>query len=95
MNFDINRLGCKNTGDNFLKTLLKSPAVMVSGLSTTVSPENPNELCDRRSSLVQKKQAGNNSKIIEEEIFAIADKLLEYTCIFSKQHKFLLVKRLN
>ena len=70
-----------------LKTLLKSPAVMVSGISTTVSPENPNELCDR-SSLVQKKQAGNNCKIFEEEIFALADKLLEYTCIFSKHINF-------
>ena len=39
---------------------------------------NPNELCDRLKLLVQEKQAGKKSNIMNEEIVAIADKLLEY-----------------
>ena len=51
-----------------------------------------NELCDRIKLLLQEKQAGNNSSIIDEQIVAIVDKLLEYKCISTKQHKPLLVK---
>ena len=38
---------------------------------------DPNELCDRLRLLLQEKQAGKNSNIIDEEITAIADKLLK------------------
>ena len=75
MYFDEKSLGDKNTRDKSLITLLKSPAVKAPGLSTTFSPENPHELCDRFKLLLQEKQAGINSNIFDEEIIAIAGKL--------------------
>ena len=56
---------------------------------------HPSNICDRSKFLKQEKQAGSNSDIIDEETLATADKLLEYKCISTKQHNFLLVKRLN
>ena len=50
------------------------------------------ELCNRLKLLLQEKHAGNNSNIIDEEIVAIVDKLLEYKCISKKQHKQILIK---
>ena len=53
--------------------------VSASGVSsshkTRFLPSDSNELCDRIKSLLQEKQAGNNSDIIDEEIIAIADNL--------------------
>ena len=65
--------------------LLKSPAIMASGVTIIFLSENPNELCDRLKLLLQEKQAGNNSDIINDEIVAIVDKLFEYKCITNKQ----------
>ena len=45
--------------------------------------------------LLQKKQGENIFDIISEEIVAIADKLLEYKCIFTKKQRFLLPKCSN
>ena len=53
---------------------------------------DPDELCNRLKLLLQEKQAGNNSDIINQEIIAIVDKLLEYKCISEKQHKQILLK---
>ena len=80
MNFDIKAQGKKSTRDRTLIKLLKLPGLMVSasGVSkTTFLPSDSNELCDRLKLLVQEKQAGNNSNIINQEIIAIFDKLLE------------------
>ena len=63
---------------------------MASGISTKIFTENPNERCDRLKLLLQKKQSGKNSSIIDGETIAIADKLSEYKCISTKQHNFLL-----
>ena len=90
MNFDMRALGNKSTRDRTLIKLLKSPGLMVSasGVSKTIFlSSDPNELCDRLKLLLQEKQAGNNSDIINEEIVVIIDKLLEYKCITKKQHK--------
>ena len=66
---------------------------MASGVSKTiVLSSDPNELCDRLKLLLQEKHAGNNSDIINEEIVAITDKLLEYKCISKKQHEQILIK---
>ena len=92
MHFDTKAVGKKSTRDKTLITLLKSPAIMASGVTTTFLSENPNELCDRLKLLLQEKQAGNNSDIINQEIIAIIDKLLEYKCISKKQHKQILLK---
>ena len=55
---------------------------------------NTNELCDDLKFLLQENQAGNNSKVINEEIVAKADQLLECKCIYTKQHSSL-VEMLN
>ena len=57
--------------------MLESPATMTSGISTKFLPRNLSEVCDRLKLLLQAKQAGNNSDLFNEEIFAIVDKLLE------------------
>ena len=93
MHFDLNAPGNKSTRDRKLIKLLKSPAIMASGvLKTIFLSSDPNELCDRLKLLLQEKHAGNNSNIINEEIVAIVDKLLEYKCISKKQHKQILIK---
>ena len=45
--------------------------------------------------VLQVRQAENKSNINDEEVVAIADKLLEYKRISTKHHKFLLLKELN
>ena len=92
MHFDTKALGKKSTRDKTLIKLLKSPAIMASGVTTIFLSENPDELCDRLKLLLQEKQAGNNSDIINDEIVAIVDKLLEYKCISKKQHEQILIK---
>ena len=67
--------------------------VSASGVSKTkFSSSDPDELCDRLKLLLQEKYAGINSDIINDEIVAIVDKLLEYKCISKKQHKQILLK---
>ena len=93
MHFDQRGVGNKSPRDRTLMKLLKSPAIIASGVSkTTLLSFDPNELCDRLKLLLQEKHAGNNSNIINEEIVAIVDKLLEYKCISKKQHKQILIK---
>ena len=93
MNFDKSRVGNKSTRDRTLITLLNSPAIMALGVSNTIFlSSDPDELCDRLKLLLQEKHAGNNSDIINDEIVAIIDKLLEYKCMSKKQHKQILIK---
>ena len=95
MNFDLKAQGNKSTRDRTLIKLLKSPGLMVSapGVSKTIFlSSDPDELCNRLKLLLQEKQAGNNSDIINQEIVAIVDKLLEYKCISKKEHKQILLK---
>ena len=80
MNFDLKAQGNKSTRDRTLIKLPKSPDLMVSasGVSKTIFlSSDPDELCTRSKLLLQEKQAGNNSDIINDEIVAIVDKLLE------------------
>ena len=66
---------------------------MAFGISRTkILSSDPNELYDRLRLLLQEKHAGNISNLIDEEIVAIIDKLLEYKCISKKQHKQILIK---
>ena len=97
MNFYMKAQGNKSTRDRTLIKLLKSPAIMASGISTVFISSDPDEHCNRLKLLLQEKHAGNNSEIINEEIVAIVHKLLEYKCISKKQHKQILIKcsRLN
>ena len=93
MHFDLKNVGKKSTRDRTLIDLLKSPGLIVSAsgvLKTIFLSSDPNELCERLKLLLQEKYAGNNSDIINEEIVAIIDNLLEYKCINKKQHKQIL-----
>ena len=93
MNFDIRQKGNKSDRDKSIVRLLKSPKIMASGISKTIFlPTDPDELCNRLKLLLQEKHAGNNSNIINQEIVAIVDKLLEYKSITKKQHKQTLIK---
>ena len=95
MHFDPKASGNKSTRDRKLIKLLNSPGLIVSasGVSKTIFlSSDPDELCDRLKLLLQEKHAGNNSNIINDEIVAIIDKLLEYKCISKKQHKQILIK---
>ena len=93
MHFDKRNVGNKSTRDRTLIDLLNSPRIVASGISKTIFlSSDPNELCVRLKMLLQEKQAGNNSDIINDEIVAIIDKLLEYKCITKKQHKQFLPK---
>ena len=93
MNYDIKSTGRPSTRHNSMIRLLDQPAIMASGISKTIIlSSDPNELCDRLKLLLQEKHAGNNSDIINDEIIAIVDKLLEYKCISKKQHKQILIK---
>ena len=93
MTFNIRQKGRKSDRDKSMIKLLKSPAIMASGISKTINiSSDPDERCNRIKLLLQEKQAGNNSIIINNEIFAIVDKLLEYKCISKKQHKQILIK---
>ena len=95
MHFNPKASGNKSTRDRKLIKLFNSPGLMVStsGISKTIFlSSDPNELCDRLKLLLEEKHAGNNSDLINQEIVAIVDKLLEYKCISKKQHKQILIK---
>ena len=93
MNYDTKSTGRPSTRHTSIIKILESPAIMASGISKTIIlSSEPNELCDRLKLLLQEKHAGNNSDIINDEIVAIVDKLLEYKCISKKQHKQILIK---
>ena len=93
MNFNIRQKGNKSDRDKSVVRLLKSPAIMASGITKTIFlSSDANELCDRLKLLLQEKHAGINSDIINDEIIAKNDKLLEYKCISKKQHKRILIK---
>ena len=101
--FDVKAPAKKSTRGRLLIKLLKSPGKMfyVPGVSrksfsiTRFLSSDPNELCIKLKLLLQEKQAGNNSDIINEEFVAIADRQLEYKCISTKKHKILLIKCLK
>ena len=92
MNYDTKSPGRPSIRHDSVIKILESPAIMASGVTTIFLSENADELCNRLKLLLQEKNAGNNSDIINEEIVAIVDKLLEYKCITKKQHKQILIK---
>ena len=101
MYFDIKATFKISTRDRSLITLLKSPGTLASafGVSSSQKPiflsSDPYEPSDRIKLLVQEKEAGNNSDLINKEIVPIVDKLLRYKCMSTKQHRILLRKRSN
>ena len=68
INFDVKGLGRKSTGDRTLINLLKSQAIIASGVpNTMILPSDPDELCDRLSLLLQKKHAAKNLIILTKK----------------------------
>ena len=93
MNYDTKTTGRPSTRHTSVINKLESQAILASGISKTIIlSSDPNELCDRFRLLLQEKHAGNNSDIINDEIVAMVDKLLEYKCISKKQHKQILIE---
>ena len=92
INFNIKAQGNKSTRDRTFVKILESPAIMVSGVTTKILSENPDEWCDGLKLLLQQKQTGNNSDLINEEIIAIVDMFLEDKKISKKQHKQVLTE---
>ena len=107
MYFDEKDPGNKSTRDRSHMRLLKSPNIMVSASGvlsslkiksfskTRILSSDANDFCDRLKLLLQEKQACNDNNIVNEEIVAVADNLLEYKCRSTKQHKFSLLKGSN
>ena len=92
MKYDTKSTGRPSTRHDSMVRLLNQPVIMASRFSKTIIlSSDPNELCDRLKLLLQEKHGGNNSNLIDEEIVAIVDKLLEYKCISKKQHKQILI----
>ena len=91
--FDVMGIANKSTQDRIPIKLLKSPVIMASGISTIFLPSDPDKLCDRLKLLLQEMHAVNNFDIINDEIVAIVDKVLEYKGITKKQQKQILIKR--
>ena len=80
--------GRKSDRDRSMINLLKSPAIMAPGISKAIFlSSDPDEICNKLKVLLQEKHAGNNSGLINDEIVAIVDTLMEYNCIIKKQHK--------
>ena len=93
MNYDTKKIGRPSVRHNSIVKALNSPAIVASGISNIINrSSDPDELCNRLKLLLQKKQAGNNSDLINQETVAIVDKLLEYKCITKKQHNQILNK---
>ena len=93
MKYKLKNKGRPSIRHSSMIRLLNQPPITASGFTKTVFlSSDPNELCDRLKLLLQEKHGGNNSNLIDEEIVAIVDKLLEYKCLSKKQHKQILIK---
>ena len=93
MKYKLKNKGRPSIRHNSMIRLLNQPPITASGITKTIIlSSDPNELCDRLKLLLQEKHGGNNSNLIDEEIVAIIDKLLEYKCLSKKQHKQILIK---
>ena len=93
--FDVKAQGNRYNRDRAVMKLLKSTGLRTSafGLSNTIFLTSvPFKLCDRLNFLQQEKQSANNCDIINDEIVALFDKLLEYRCLSSKHHKQILIE---
>ena len=92
MNYDIKSTSRPSVRHNSIIKKLESPDIMASGVTKIFLSENPDELCDGLKLLLQEKHAGNNSDMINDEVDAIVDNLLEYKGLSKKQHKQILIK---
>ena len=57
------------------------------GLNFIFLPSDPDKLVDQLKLLYFEKVGGNDNPLLNEQIIAIADKLLQYQCITTNQHQ--------
>ena len=50
-------------------------------------PSDPDELVDQLKLIVSGKLGGNDNPVLNEQIIAIADKILQYQCSTTPQHQ--------
>ena len=61
---------------------------MASGVfKTKILSSSPRGLCHRLKLILQEKQGGKKSNIVNDEIVAIVDELLEYKCMPEDDHQ--------
>ena len=77
MYLNIKQVGRKSPRVGTPKRILESPAIMAFEITTIFLSSNPNQLCDRINLLIQERKARNVSDIVNQEIKAIADNLIE------------------
>ena len=93
MKYKLKTKGRPSIRHNSMIRLLNQSPITGSGFTKTIIlSSDPDELCNRLRLILQEKQAGNNSHIINKESVAIVDKLLEYKYISKKQHEQILKK---
>ena len=54
---------------------------------STFFPENPIRICDKLCLMTHERKDGNDSKNLNEELVAKTDKVLDYKCNTTSQHK--------
>ena len=77
MHFNIPATGKSKRDRTLRNNYHNRRSILASGLRTVFLSENPDELCYRIKLLLQEKRGGNVSNIINEEIVALFDKILE------------------
>ena len=91
MKYNIN-YGYKKSSRYYLtramfSTYYQQPYQVGSGLKFIFLPSDPDELVDQLNLIVLEKVGGNDKSMLNEQIIAIADQLLEYECITTTQHQ--------
>ena len=93
MKYDLNYGDKKSKRYYFIKDLINQytyrdqQSQLGSGLNFIFLPSDPDELVDQLKLLYFEKVGGNDNPMLSEQIIAIADKLLQYQCITTKQHQ--------
>ena len=88
MNYDLNYGDKKSNRYNFINSMLQ-PQIGC-GLNFVFLPSDPDELVDQLKLLYFEKVGGNDNPMLNEQIIAIADKLLQNQCITTNQHQNLI-----
>ena len=92
--YDINYGDKKSDRYHFIKDLRRKPIdtyqqpyQVGSGLKFIFLPSDPNELVDQLKLIYLEKVGGNDNPQLNEQVIAIADKLLEDQCITTSEHQ--------
>ena len=85
-NYDLIYGDKKSNKYNFINRFFQPQ--LGSGLNKFIFlPTDPNELVDHLKLFVLEKIGGIDNSMLSEQIVAITDKILEYECVTTNQHK--------